>query len=296
VDTVEKWRARCEAICVSHENFLALLNQPTPFALPNKAAPPPLTTPVVAELAEPAPSSPPSSLKKDSTWQGTLPDSDTPLDFVEEIISGKGAGNCGFNALEITRKDAVDTLLVLKENPDTRRALATEIVDAFLTNEPVPYQGWEDLFRRYEAIQKKGEDDTVARQALLDFCAQPEVFEYYVRCFSGNAWLGYQSALLIAQAYGIQLYIWKPSADQHLTLAVHTNVQHPKRVCHLFHTNNFTHFNRLSVVTKPTLVQSPPSPRSSLAENPYSIYRQSKAPAASPALSAAGALPPPNPS
>ena len=98
---------------------------------------------------------------------------------------------------------------------------------------------------------------STAQEALNQYCQSQSVFEYYVRSYDDNnhkLWLGFQSALLYAEAKHITLYVWQYE-NKHspkLTILGHSISKEPQaRVIHMLMTHGFIHYNRLIEIESP---------------------------------------------
>jgi len=135
-----------------------------------------------------------------------------------------------------------------------------------------PYPGEFGLNERVGWLKEKTESDeeqielTVAlerfgkvNEEINTLCTSTETFIRYVNLYGipKMMWLGYQAALLWAQASDISLMIWRKNADAADMLTLMHSYQAPeeKNIIHMLHTSGFTHFNLLEVAQARNLLE-----------------------------------------
>lgn len=175
-------------------------------------------------------------------------------------FKSNGDGNCGFYALGINREETVRLLIALTDDENSRQLLADEISNELISGSlgEATTEKAEELKAIYLASNS---EDALGK--LKSYCATKEMYLHYVENSLGkNGWLGYESALLIAQVKQYDLYVWNKSLTNSQTLELIKFYQSecPINTFHLLHTDCFTHFNLLAEVEK--LNNTKDSPRS----------------------------------
>ncbi len=103
----------------------------------------------------------------------------------------------------------------------------------------------EELVATFTAFNKNN-------QYVNEFCELPEAFVSYISLYliPKTLWLGYQTALLWAQASQTSLTIWRhtTNTDNTLSLVHYYNAPEERNIIHLLHTSGFTHFNLLEQI------------------------------------------------
>ncbi len=101
-------------------------------------------------------------------------------------------------------------------------------------------------------------------------CESKEMFLSYVRNSLGRqGWLGYQSALLVAQQKHFNLYIWRKLGQNSLECTHYHQEDKAVNTFHILHTNRFTHFNLLAQASNPLTRHS--------SSQPYSFFSSTAA-------------------
>ncbi|MDF2530166.1 MAG: hypothetical protein K0Q57_1046 [Gammaproteobacteria bacterium] len=188
------------------------------------------------------------------------------------------ANNLSLGEINRVRADVSETLLGLKQDPESRKFLADEIAELYIAKQfdsrNTAGEG-ASLFSPKTEVSDHAKlmattfttstklNDEIARAAFLKNCRTESLYSHYVQSLSDRNWLGLKSAQLYAKEKGIELYIWrKLNNSSQLSLEVHQAQLSPNRVLHLLYTGGFSHFDRLEPRPEPvnTLQESKEQP------------------------------------
>lgn len=109
-----------------------------------------------------------------------------------------------------------------------------------------------DLKEKINKIKLNSEN---AKDALINFCATKDIFEYYVNKYATSGlWLGCTSALLYEKQMRNTVYIWRQEEKSNKLVLIDHHKEEEGEVIHILLTNRFTHFNILKPSPKKEVV------------------------------------------
>ena len=188
----------------------------------------------------------------------------------------KGNGDCGFSAMETTRKEGIEQLENAVGNKHIREMVAPEIIRSFFdgtyTDELAPFLGNIPI----------GEEEDY--RTLLRSATKKKVYHAYVNAFKKagrgtKGWLTHSpnnthgaeegirdTGLYDALAYlnGYNLYIWQNTLSNHLDLIHSFEDNSDFKAMHILHTQG-NHYDQLIGVQES---QSPSSQESKISQSP----------------------------